>query len=73
MFIPSKISTAYGRRLAAPPRPLLIPTAPEAAARFAIEADHAADEAMNAGRFGLAEKLSHAALEARARAEGCRA
>lgn len=73
MFIPSKIKTAYGTRLASAPSPVVIPRDPVAAALFATKADHAADEALNAGRFVQAERLSHAAFEARCRAEGRRA
>ncbi len=73
MFIQSTISTAYGRRLVAPPSPVVIPTDPGAALVFAVRADHAADEALHAGRFMQAERLSHAAFEARCRAEGRRA
>ncbi len=66
------ISTFYGSRLAAQPSPIVIPRDPIAASRFAWQADHAADEALKEGRFVQAERLSHAALEARLRAAGGR-
>ncbi len=69
MFI-SRISTAYGARLAAPPPGIVIPTDPTRAAAFAIQTDREADLALAEGRFAAAERLSHAAFEARCRAEG---
>ncbi len=67
------LSTAYGPRLAAPPRPLLIPTDPATALAFARNAERRADLLLGQGRREEAERWAHAAFEARARARGGRA
>lgn len=69
MAVPPKITTFFGARFAAAPKPLCIPRDPDAAAAFAARADAAADRALQAGRVRLAESLAHAAYEARCRAE----
>ena len=68
VFIAKTLPTAYGHRLAAPPRPLLIPRSAEAAAAFAAKTNLAADEAFAAGRFAAADRLASAVYEARRRA-----
>jgi hypothetical protein len=73
MFISHRISTQYGPGLVSHPRRLTIPDDPAAALAFARQQDRAADVMLSEGRFEAAERLSHAALEARARATGCRA
>ena len=73
MFISHRFPTQYGRALCAEPRGLSIPTEPVAALAFAVAQDCAADALLAEGRFEQAERLSHAALEARARAKGVRA
>ena len=73
MYIPHKFPMAYGRALSSPPRRITIPTEPGAAMVFAIHADREADAMLAAGRFDQAERLSHAALEARTRGTGGRA
>ena len=72
MFI-SRIHTAYGSRLAVPPKPINIPSDPIAALAFATRADREADQLLAEGRFLQAERLSHLALEMRCRATGVRA
>ena len=73
MFISHRFPMAYGRALTSEPAGLTIPTDPAAALAFAISRDREADAALAVGRFEAAERLSHAALEARARATGLRA
>jgi hypothetical protein len=73
MFISHTIATQYGRALVSEPRGLSIPTDPTAALAFAYATDRQADAMLAEGRFEQAERLSHAALEARARATGARA
>lgn len=71
MFINARFPTTNGPALISEPTLRTIPRDPVAAAVFAIRADRAAD-ALSAGRFVPAEKLSHAPFEARCRAEGAR-
>lgn len=73
MFISHRFPTQYGRALVSAPVSLTIPSDPSEAMAFAAKADRAADTFLSEGRFEQAERLSHAALEARARATGCRA
>ena len=73
MFISHRFPTQYGRVLVSEPRGLTIPADPAAALAFAYARDREADALLASGRFEAAERLSHAALEARARATGCRA
>ena len=73
MHSASIFPTTYGPRLAFAPRPLVIPTDPAQALAFAQDADRRADLLLAEGRCDLAERLAHAALEARARASGGRA
>ena len=73
MYITHTMATQFGRALCAAPTQLVIPTDPVAALAFAIRQDRAADLMLAEGRYEAAERLSHAALEARARATGCRA
>jgi hypothetical protein len=73
MFISHKMPLAYGRGLVSAPVPLTIPTDPGEALAFAAQQDRAADISLAEGRYALAERLSHLALEARCRATGCRA
>lgn len=73
MFISHRFPTQYGRALCGEPRGLSIPDDPVAALAFAAAKDREADHLLAEGRFEAAERLSHAALEARARATGCRA
>lgn len=73
MFISHRFPTAYGSALSSVPAGLTIPTNPAAALAFAALRDREADAMLAAGRFEIAERLSHAALEARARATGLRA
>lgn len=61
-------TTSYGPALTAAPVPLHIPRDPCRAAAFAVQADRSADLAMAEGRIEQAERLAHAALEARCRA-----
>ena len=73
MFISHRLPTQYGPALVSEPARLMIPTDPTAALAFAIRTDRQADALLAEGRFEQAERLSHAALEARARATGSRA
>jgi hypothetical protein len=73
VYISHTIATERGRALVSHPRGLTIPDDPAAALAFAVQQDRAADVLLAEGRFEAAERLSHAALEARARATGCRA
>ena len=73
MFISHRLPTQYGPELVSEPARLLIPTDPADALAFAIRTDRQADALLAEGRFEQAERLSHAALEARARATGSRA
>ena len=70
MFVSHKFPMAYGRALVSEPIPLHIPSDPADALAFAIRTDRQADALLAEGRFEAAERLSHAALEARARATG---
>ncbi len=70
MILHHSFPTSNGFRLISPPPSIIIPTDPERARVFAIATDHAADLALAEGRFALAEKLSHAAYEAKCRAAG---
>jgi len=69
----SILSTSAGPRLAFEPRALAIPRDPAAAMAFAKAADRRADALLAVGRPEQAERLAHAALEARCRATGARA
>ena len=73
MYFDHRFPTQYGRALVSAPTGLTIPTDPQAALAFATRADREADALLNEGRFDAAERLSHAALEARCRATGERA
>ncbi len=73
MYISHTFSLAYGRGLVSEPVPLRIPSDPTDALAFAVRADRDADTMLSEGRFEQAERLSHLALEARARALGGRA
>ena len=72
MYISRTFPTQYGYALVCPPRGLTIPTDPDACMDFARKQDRAADVLLAEGRFEAAERLAHAALEARARAMGGR-
>ncbi len=72
MFIQSTISTAYGRRLVAPPSPIRIPTDPARAMTLACRVDREADAELQAGHHVAADRLAHLAYELRARAAGGR-
>jgi len=67
------LPTSAGARLVSARRPLVIPTDPAAALIFAREADRHADHMLAHGRSEQADRLAHAACEARARANGGRA
>jgi hypothetical protein len=73
MFIDHRFPTQFGRALHSEPHGMTIPTEPAAAMAFAFARDREADAMLAAGRFEQAERLSHAALEARCRATGERA
>jgi hypothetical protein len=73
MFISHRLATQYGPALVSESRGLTIPTDPDDALAFARRTDREADALLAAGRFEQAERLSHAALEARCRATGDRA
>ncbi len=73
MFIDHRLPTQYGRALVSEPTPLTIPRDAAAAMAFAIRIDRQADALLAEGQFAAAERLSHAALEARCRATGGRA
>ena len=73
LIVQHRLPMQFGRGLSIEPRGLTIPSDPAAALAFAIRTDREADALLAAGRFDQAERLSHAALEARARATGCRA
>jgi hypothetical protein len=73
MFISHRLATQYGPALVSEPQGIAIPSDPVAALAFAIRTDREADALLAAGRFEQAERLSHAALEARCRATGARA
>lgn len=73
MSISHQFLTAYCYALSSVPAGLTIPTDPAAALAFAMSRDREADAMLAAGRFEAAERLSHVALEARARATGLRA
>ena len=66
-------STSAGPRLAFEPCGLTIPSNPTAALAFATRADRRADACLASGRPDQAERLAHAAYEARSRAIGGRA
>jgi hypothetical protein len=71
LHIPFNIRTSYGPRLAGLVRPaIVIPSDPAAALAFARRIDREADHHLAEGRRELAERLAHAACEARFRAEG---
>lgn len=65
-------STSARPRLAFEPCALAIPNDPAAAMAFAVAADRQADALLADGRPKQAERLAHAALEARCRATGAR-
>lgn len=73
MFIPSRINLQFGPARCSAPTPITIPSDPIAALCFAARVDRQADHELAEGRFASAERLSHLALEARARATGARA
>lgn len=73
MFIPKRLPTTYGSRLALPPTPIIILSDPALALEFASGTDGEADQMLPEGRVIQAERLSHLALEARCRATGERA
>jgi len=73
MFIQHHFASSHGRILSSEPRPITIPSAPDAALRLASALDRQADELLSEGRHRQAERLSHLALEARCRATGNRA
>lgn len=66
------LSTSAGPRLAFAPRGLTIPRDPTAALLFALDADRRADFLLASGRAEQADRLAHAAYEARCRAIGSR-
>ena len=68
----SRFPTQYGRALCSAPSGITIPDDRAAALAFAFRIDREADALLAEGRFYQAERLSHAALEARAWATGCR-
>ena len=74
MYIP--LSTMAGPRRpmpwTPPPEPAM-PSDPAALLVYAARLDRVADAELAEGRWRQAERLSHAALEARARANGGRA
>jgi len=73
VFIPKTIATQYGPRYISAPSPTTIPRNPVDAMALASRVDREADHHLAEGRIGLAERLSHLALECRARATGGRA
>jgi hypothetical protein len=73
LYIPRTIRTAYGPRLISAPSPTMIPTDRLDALALASQVDREADHHLSQGRIGIAERLSHLALECRARATGSRA
>lgn len=73
VFIPKTISTQYGPRYISASSPTTIPRDPVDAMALASRVDREADHHLAEGRIGLAERLSHLALECRARATGGRA
>jgi len=73
MHVDHRFSTHFDYALSAKPARLVIPTDPALALAFAVARDREADASLAEGRFAQAERLSHIALEARARATGCQA
>ena len=73
MYVSHTFSTFYGRALISEPCGLTIPSDPDEALAYAFRADREADQAIAEGQFLKAERLSHAALEARCRGTGARA
>ncbi len=67
------VHTSAAPRLAFKLRALSVPCDPAAAMAFAIATDRQADALLADGRPKQAERLSHAAFEARCRATGARA
>ncbi len=59
--------TSAGRRMACKPRAIVIPRDPTDAMAFAVAADRRADLLLAEGRWLQADRLAHAAYEARAR------
>ena len=73
LYIPRTIRTAYGPRFISAPSATMIPSDPLDALALASQVDREADHHLSEGRIGLAERLSHLALECWARATGGRA
>jgi hypothetical protein len=67
------IATAFGPALAAPPESFHFPTSPAALRAAAERADALAERLLQAGLFGAADSLTHAAIEMKCRATRCRA
>ena len=68
-FPSGKFKTSAGYRLKAAPPALPFPSTLTGLLEFARDADAASDQLLAAGQVASAERLAHAAYEARCRAE----